>query len=102
MADVKWACPRCACEPGKHGKGGRAACLSGDQMCYGFVCECDDNGVEGTDTEAHGQSLDDQCHWATCHHCGWAGVFPPAPFKLTGWAKKAWAAGWRPPAGWQP
>lgn len=106
MADadkVEWACPKCGAEPEKHGKGGKEKCLSEyETTCYGFVCECLDNGVEGADTEEHGTALADPCRWAACHHCGWGGTFPPRPKRLPPWARKALDAGWSPPKGWAP
>lgn len=66
----------------------------------GFICECENQ--ESFDDEEHGQFVRSQCKTATCYCCGWGGTFPPLPVKLTGWAKKAWDAGWRPPPGWQP
>jgi hypothetical protein len=101
MKKVKWACPKCGAEPnGKHGKGGVAKCEHGREPdCYGFVCECAD------DSEEHGDSADNPCHVANCYHCGWGGTFPVPlfdPKKLKGWAKQAYAAGWKPPVGWTP
>jgi len=88
---VKWACPSCGAKPGRHGKG---ECRSPGEGCGGFCCEC----CFDTDKQ-HGQSLADPCYEARCYHCGWEGHFPPLPKKLTGWHKKAWDAGWRPPKG---
>ena len=65
--------------------------------CEGFICECDSDDADHD--EAH------PCPEARCYHCGWEGVFPPPsydPKKLTGWARTAYAAGWRPPVGWVP
>ena len=100
LARVNWACPRCGAEPGDHGKGGRDKCAQEAKACEGFLCECDDDGGPG-----HGESYADPCPNANCYHCDWGGTFPPPPFsvsKLPSWAKKAWAEGWLPPAGWQP
>lgn len=98
MAKVKWACPKCGSSPDVHGKGGTSKCQYTDGQpghCYGFVCECDGDAD-------HGNTVDDPCTTANCYHCGWGGTFPVPDFKLTGWAKKAWDAGWRPPKGWTP
>lgn len=95
---IKWACPKCGADANKHGKGGEDKCQEGrhGSECQGFLCECDNN-EPGAD---HGQTHEDPCPEANCYHCGWGGVFPPKPAKLKGWAKTAWEAGWRPPAGW--
>ena len=96
---IKWACPKCGAPPNDHGKGGADACR--DELsrhsrdCAGFLCECEDSFT----AESHGESADDPCESAVCHHCGWEGTFPvPAidPKKLRGWKKTAWEAGWRP------
>jgi len=97
---IKWACPKCGAEPGKHGKGGDSKCeytQGGGGGCCGFLCECD-----GDDTPEHGSSYADPCGNAVCYHCGWYGVFPKLPGKLPAWAKKALAEGWTPPDGWTP
>jgi hypothetical protein len=96
---VAWACPRCGADANKHGKGGSDKCLeSGSgRECQGFLCECDNDEP----SEDHGQTHEDPCPSANCYHCGWYGVFPLKPAKLKGWAKTAWEAGWRPPAGWK-
>lgn len=99
MKPPKWTCPKCGAEPEKHGKGSciDLRVLSG--QCYGFLCEC---GVDNCGT------YENPCEEAHCYHCGWMGVFPPPkspkfdPKKLRGWAKQAWAAGWKPPGGWTP
>lgn len=93
MANIKWACPKCGAKPDIHSK----KCSSHNGCCLGFVCECDDS----QDGE-HGETHDDPCKFANCYCCGWGGTFPVPDFKLTGWAKKAWDAGWRPPKGWTP
>ena len=102
MSKIRWACPECGATPDNHGKGGEERCdgRRTSAGCGGFVCECDADTDSG-----HGDSADDPCHNATCYHCGWGGTFPPPPFNpksLKGWAKQAWAAGWKPPAGWTP
>lgn len=98
---IKWACPSCGATASKHGKGGKSACIAGNQLgCDGFLCECDD--VCGS-AKGHGESHDNPCVNAVCYHCGWAGVFPVPlfdPKKLKGWAKKAYEAGWKPPSDW--
>lgn len=94
MSEVEWRCPACEAPANKHGKMPMAICKR-SSSCMGFICECEDDTGEG-----HGESLDERCPNATCYHCGWGGTFPPQPMKLTGWEKKAWDAGWRPPAGW--
>lgn len=93
-----WRCPQCKAPTHKHGSG---ECLARGTDCEGLICEC---YVE-TNAKTHGYSDDDPCPNAACYHCGWGGTVPPPPFdpaKLKGWAKTAWAAGWRPPAGWTP
>lgn len=97
---VKWACPRCGATPaGCKGAKKTIPLVEGHHLntCMGFICECTHEIGEN-----HGEDISDACHHALCYHCGWGGTFPPLLFKLTGWAKKAWDAGWRPPAGWQP
>lgn len=86
---VKWACPRCGAPANKHGKGGAAECKAPYAECTGFLCQCDGTG------RYHGLSLDEQCAYALCDHCGWWGEFPECP-PLKGWQKTAWDAGWRP------
>lgn len=106
MTTIPWKCPRCDAGPNTRGKGGRDACdeLSGSgrytRECQGFLCLC-----EESTSESHGDTLDDPCPNAVCHHCGWSSSFPVGPFnpaKLKGWAKTAWSEGWRPPQGWVP
>ena len=97
---MKWACPKCGAPSNGHGKGGGGSCINGrGTTCEGFVCECpsDGSGTHGTH--------EDPCLEANCYHCGWGGEFPPPGFdpkKLKGWAKTAFAAGWKPPIGWTP
>lgn len=105
MKKIKWACPKCGTDAsGRHGKGGAESCKdsnSNSSDCYGFICECDDD----CSSPDHGETHDDQCHNANCYHCGWGGAFPEPlfdPKKLKGWAKQAYEAGWKPPAGWKP
>lgn len=74
MSAVKWACPKCGADAGKHGKGGRDECQYARGSlteCGGFICECDDDGG-GT----HGTTLKDPCPQANCYHCGWGGTYP--------------------------
>lgn len=102
-AKVPWACPKCGATVVKHGRGGPGACqYRQSKSCMGFLCECLDNGEEGTDTATHGDSYLEPCRHANCYHCGWGGVFPKPPGKMPPWAKKAIEAGWMPPAGWAP
>lgn len=98
-----WKCPKCGARAGKHGRG---ICNDHGPGCTGFVCECDLIGdyPNKSDAKDHGTAAN-LCENANCYHCGWGGVFPPPKFdpaKLRGWAKQAWAAGWRPPEGWTP
>lgn len=98
-----WKCPECGAGFEKHGKGGERSCQcrSEDGTCQGLVCECGSN----SSSKSHGCSQDDPCEEARCYHCGWEGRMPPLPFdprKLKGWQKKAFDAGWNPPAGWRP
>lgn len=98
MADkTKWACPKCGADANEHGDKKKSICGDSRGGCMGFICECESD----TDSD-HGDSPATACPNANCYHCGWGGTFPPAPLNLKGWAKTAWAAGWRPPAGWQP
>ncbi len=99
VARVEWKCPRCSATPDGGCKGTKKTIepIHRNRDCMGFVCEC-----SGDTVSTHGESANDPCPSATCHHCGWGGTFPPLPFKLTGWAKKARDAGWRPPEGWSP
>lgn len=98
VSAVPWACPGCGAKYDGHGKGEcQSLTQSGGGNCGGFICECDFETTDG-----HGDTPEDPCGHARCHHCEWAGTFPPLPYKLKGWAKKAWDEGWRPPAGWQP
>ena len=98
---VPWACPKCGAKANKHGKGGASACQYNGEGpdCCGFLCEC------MTDDPGHGDTADNPCPEANCYHCGWGGTFPVPTFdakKLKGWAKQAYDAGWKPPAGWKP
>lgn len=101
MSKPEWKCPKCSAPHGKHGNGGGAKCQARTtRMCGGFYCDCDYETADG-----HGESHADPCQMATCDHCGWMGTFPIPLFdekKLKGWAKTAWAAGWRPPEWWTP
>lgn len=96
---TKWACPKCGADANAHGKGGADKCRKNQygRECQGFLCECESDA-----SEDHGESHEDPCPEANCYHCGWGGQFPMKPLKLKGWAKTAWDAGWRPPAGWTP
>lgn len=95
----KFACPKCGAEPHKHGKGGVYECEHRNNSgCEGVICECDAPESEDSD---HGQSHANPCHNANCYHCGWHGRLPPLPKKAQAWEKKALAAGWTPPAGWE-
>ena len=109
-----WKCPKCTAPPNDHGRGGADLCKSrgSSSYCEGFLCGCNDVLLDGDfateertsiTADDYGNTLDNPCRNATCHHCGWAGTFPVGavnPDKLRGWAKTAWANGWRPPAGW--
>lgn len=102
-ASIPWACPKCGAKANKHGRGGIDVCQSMTRiMCGGFLCACLDHDIEGTDTPTHGESYADPCRFARCEHCGWGGTFPKPPSKWPPWTKKALAAGWSPPPGWQP
>ena len=104
-----WACPRCGAKANKHGKPANA-CKDSRTLtgCTGFICECDsvfDAELTAAEMKAHGESAEAACPNAECYHCGWSGTFPARAFdpaKLKGWAKQAYEAGWRPPAGWSP
>lgn len=100
MSKAEWKCPRCEAPANACGKD-KPHLFNGhvcnEKHCSGFLCECDHDTAE-----SHGETADDPCKNANCYHCGWGGEFPLPPFKLKGWAKKAWDAGWRPPAGWTP
>jgi hypothetical protein len=94
---VKWACPKCGADAGKHGAGGQDKCRDSASpvgFCAGFLCECD---TEESEEDAHG-SFENPCFCAACYHCGWAGTFPTKPKGLQAWEKKALEAGWSPPA----
>lgn len=78
---MNWKCPKCGATPDSHGKGKCEYTQGGSGSCYGFVCECDNDRCEATDS--------DPCPAANCYHCGWGGTFPPPPIKLKGWAKTA-------------
>lgn len=96
----KFVCPKCGAEPEKHGKGD---CRDRDERCQGFLCDCDYT-VDNYDHRQHGADAAYPCN-AVCYHCGWTGIMPQQTFKvseLTGWAKEAWKAGWKPPTGWKP
>lgn len=70
---TKWACPTCGIDhTGKHKKTLKKPCSSPGTGCCGFVCECDGDTPKG-----HGDSIDSPCPYAVCHHCSWAGQFPP-------------------------
>lgn len=90
---IEFKCPKCGAKPDEHGKGGQDKCRSYRDQCSGFICECeDDDGSEN-----HGQSFEDICTTALCHHCGWHGKFPVKPKGLSPWEKKALDEGWVPP-----
>jgi hypothetical protein len=97
---VKWACPKCGADANGHGRGGYEKCLEhrgfrrgeDTDSCNGFLCECD-----GDTGEHHGESFDDPCYEARCHHCGFIGTFPVKPKGLLPWEKKALEAGWGMP-----
>lgn len=95
---VNWACPKCEAEPEIHGDGGIETCQARKpyRECGGFLCECDDLGID----KDHGETFASPCENAVCHHCGWFGQFPVVPRKAQAWEKKALAAGWTPPEGW--
>lgn len=95
---VEWNCPRCGAKPNECGrpeKAERGVC--GGKHCMGFLCNCD-----GDTPPEHGETYDHPCTEAGCGHCGWGGTFPKMPGKWPTWTKKALAAGWTPPEGWQP
>ena len=95
---IKWACPKCEAGANEHGEGGGEKCLEqrrNNEICQGFLCECDDDGED----EEHGLTHAKACPDANCYHCGWGGTFPQMPKKAAPWEKKALAAGWIPPGG---
>jgi len=99
--ETPWRCPQCGATFRECGGG---ACLSRRTSCGGLGCDCgwDD---EASNLEDHGLVHSNPCHNANCYHCGWGGTLPAPifdPIELEGWAKTAWAAGWKPPAGWSP
>lgn len=92
---AEWKCPKCGAGAGDHGRG---ECVTDRGMgCEGLICECDDHG-----SKDHGEHPNNPCPNANCYHCGWGGTLPVPEYKFKGWAKKAWEAGWRPPADWEP
>lgn len=110
--DSYWRCPKCNAPAHGHGKTVSHVCDGEGSTCEGMICECElDTGP------SHGKP-EDPCPNATCYHCGWGGQLPSKavvaqwkrdeaakkidPKTLTGWAKEAWTAGWRPPVGWKP
>ena len=103
---IKWQCPQCKAIPNTHGR--TPECKQGLQQvgCSGFTCNCWAHNLENAETEAqdHGRVITNPCHHAECAHCGWSGTFPYVfdQKTLPGWAKTAWAAGWKPPEGWAP
>jgi hypothetical protein len=96
----EWKCPKCSAPANNHGEGGRERCddrMSRSGPCFGFLCECIDNGRCESTGLNHGEVLSDPCKEAHCFHCGWVGTFPKPPKKAQDWEKKALAAGWAPP-----
>jgi hypothetical protein len=94
---IEWKCPKCGATAGGHGKGGRYECADGvGRDCRGFLCECEEES--GDD---HGYSHADPCPCARCYHCGWEGTYPVPLQGILPWERKALAAGWTPPTGWE-
>lgn len=79
-------------------------------------------GFDGPEVKSndHGQTETNPCRNSKCGHCGWSGIYPangleivlgsletPSaapidPSALSGWEKKAFEAGWKPPDNWTP
>lgn len=73
---IPWKCPKCGADADVHGKGGLDKCEDtigrSVSNCRGLLCECD---LERTGDD-HGQSHDNPCPNAVCHHCTWYGTMP--------------------------
>lgn len=105
---VEWACPKCGAKANEHGKGGAGRCRDtlddSAQACRGFLCQCEDAGIDDADTAAedHGCTFANPCTNAVCYHCEFGmengGRFPVRPKGLQAWEQKALDAGWAPPA----
>lgn len=93
----KFACPECDAEPGSHGRYG-CDCPEPDGSCPGVICECEESDVPECNDPDHGMTMANSCTNAVCYHCGWCGFLPVRPLP---WQRKALAAGWTPPAGWE-